>query len=114
MQEQALTFPELVGAARRRIVPIIAVSVVVLAAAVPIVFAWPALYRSSAKILFEEQEIPREYVRSTVTTIADERIQVITQQVMTRSTLMQIIEKYNLYPKERRMRSRISSIACGA
>jgi uncharacterized protein involved in exopolysaccharide biosynthesis len=41
-------------------------------------------------------------VRSTVTSYADERIQVIGQQVMTRATLMQIVEKYGLYARERR------------
>jgi len=102
MQEQAPTLPELAGIVRRRAVPILVALGVVLAVSLPIVFAWPAVYRSSATILIEEQEIPREYVRSTVTTIADERIQVITQQVMTRSTLMHIVEKYDLYPKERR------------
>ena len=102
MEEEALTLQELIGAARRRIVPVAAVACAVLAVAVPIVFAWPAVYRSTATILIEEQEIPRELVRSTVTTIADQRIQVITQQVMTRATLMQIVEKYDLYPRERR------------
>jgi polysaccharide biosynthesis transport protein len=102
MQEEALSLQELIGAARRRILPVAAVSVCVLAVAVPIVFAWPAVYRSTATILIEEQEIPRELVRSTVTTMADERIQVISQQVMTRSMLMQIVQKYDLYPRERR------------
>src|SRR5262245_20655554 len=102
MQEQGQTFQELIGTARRRVVPVAAVALAVLVIGVPIVLAWPAVFRSTATILIEEQEIPKEFVRSTVTTIADERIQVITQQVMTRSTLMQIVEKYDLYAKERR------------
>jgi uncharacterized protein involved in exopolysaccharide biosynthesis len=63
---------------------------------------WPPVYRSTATILIEEQGIPRDLVRSTVTSFADERIQVITQQVMTRATLIQIVEKYDLYGRERR------------
>src|SRR5262245_52701604 len=102
MQEQAPSLQELAGAARRRIVPIAAVAAAVFVVGVPVVLAWPAVFRSTATILIEEQEIPKEFVRSTVTTIADERIQVITQQVMTRSTLMQIVEKYDLYARERR------------
>lgn len=62
----------------------------------------PPVYRSTATILIEEQEIPPELVRSTITSFADQRIQVISQQVMTRANLMQIVERYNLYPRQRR------------
>ena len=58
--------------------------------------------RSTATILIEEQEIPPDLVRTTISSYADQRIQVISQQVMTRSTLMQIVEKYDLYPKQRK------------
>jgi len=49
--------------------------------------ALPSVYRSIATILIEEQEIPTDLVRSTVTTFADQRIQVITQRIMTRANL---------------------------
>jgi len=102
MEEQSFSLQELLGIARRRAVLIGAAALAVLALATPAALLWPAVYRSTATILIEEQEIPRELVRSTVTSLADERIQVISQQVMTRSTLMQIVEKYDLYPRERR------------
>ncbi len=41
-------------------------------------------------------------MRTTISSFADQRIQVISQQVMTRSTLMQIVEKYDLYPQRRK------------
>jgi uncharacterized protein involved in exopolysaccharide biosynthesis len=50
-----------------------------------------------ATILIQEQEIPQELVRSTVTSFADERIQVISQQIMTRAVLLDLVNKYNLY-----------------
>src|SRR5215510_10026474 len=105
MEEQSLSLRELIAIARRRALWIALVSAALLAVAVPFAMLWPAVYRSTATILIEEQEIPRDLVRSTVTSIADERIQVISQQVMTRSTLMQIVEKYDLYPRERRYAS---------
>jgi uncharacterized protein involved in exopolysaccharide biosynthesis len=61
----------------------------------------PEVYRSSATILVQEQEIPPDLVRSTVTSFADERIQVISQQVMTRAILLQLADKYGLYEKYR-------------
>jgi len=58
----------------------------------------PATYRSSATILIEQQEIPQELVRSVITSFADQRVQVISQRVMTTQNLLRLIELYNLYP----------------
>jgi succinoglycan biosynthesis transport protein ExoP len=66
----------------------------------------PATYSASATILIEQQEIPQEVVRSTITSFADQRIQVISQRVMTTQNLLAIAEKYNLYPWQRRTRPR--------
>ena len=65
-------------------------------------FIWPPTYQSASTILIEEQEIPAELIQSTVTSYAAQRIQVISQRVMTRSNLLEIIEKYNLYESERK------------
>lgn len=62
----------------------------------------PAIFRSTSVILIEKQEIPVDLVRSTVTSYADQRIQVISQRVMTTQNLTSVINKYNLYEKERR------------
>ncbi len=61
---------------------------------------WPATYKSSAIILIEQQEIPQDLVRSTVTSYADQRIQVISQRVMSSANLKKIIKKYGLYQDE--------------
>lgn len=66
----------------------------------------PAIYRSSAVILIEQQEIPTELVRSTVTSFADQRIQVISQRAMTTENLTNIIEKYDLYKEEQQTKPR--------
>ena len=65
---------------------------------VAVVMLWPPKYESSATILIEQQEIPQDLVRSTITSFADQRIQVLSQQVMTTSNLLRIINKYELYP----------------
>ncbi|THJ20963.1 MAG: lipopolysaccharide biosynthesis protein [Nitrospira sp. CG24E] len=61
-------------------------------------FLWPATYKSMATILIEEQEVPTDLVRSTITSYADQRIETIKQQVMSRTTLWKVVEQYNLYP----------------
>jgi len=63
----------------------------------------PSEFRSTATILIEQQEIPQELVRSTVTSYADQRIQVISQHVMARSNLVKIIDHYQLYANERKL-----------
>ena len=66
----------------------------------------PARYRSSGTILIEQQELPADLVRSTVTSFADQRIQVISQRVMTTETLLKLIHRFELYADERGGESR--------
>lgn len=66
----------------------------------------PSVYRSTATILIEQQEIPEDLVRSTVTSFADQRIEMISQRVMTTTNLWSIIEKYDLYADDRRRKPR--------
>ena len=63
--------------------------------------ALPPIFRSEARILVESQQIPTELVRPTVTAGAKERIQVIEQRVMTRENLLDIVEKFRLFPGKR-------------
>ena len=65
-----------------------------------VVTSMPSVYKSVSTILIEEQEIPSDLVKSTVTTYADQRIQIISQQVMTRANLWQIIKDFNLFEKK--------------
>jgi uncharacterized protein involved in exopolysaccharide biosynthesis len=62
---------------------------------------WPSTYVSTATILIEQQEVPSDLVRSTITSFADQRIQTINQRVMTSDNLLGIVEKFNLYPQQR-------------
>ena len=66
------------------------------------IFLWPNRYLSNATILIEDPEIPPGLVPTTVTTMAARQIQYINQRVMTRTNLQQIIEKFDLFPKERK------------
>ncbi len=89
---------------RRRKTMILTVGAALLAASAALAFLLPAVYRSTATILIEEQEIPSDLVRSAIATYADQRIETIKQQVLSRSTLWHIVEQYDLY-KDLRKRS---------
>ena len=102
MEEQIKDLSDYIDAFRRRRKSILTVTGVIFVISVFVAMLWPPTYRSTATILIEEQEIPQDLVRSTITSFAAQRIQTISQTVMTRANLMQIIEKYGLYKKKRR------------
>lgn len=84
-------------AVRRRAVPMAVVFGAVFALALLLAVFWPPTYLSKGTILIEQQEIPQDYVRSAISSFADERVQVISQRVMTSANLLGIIEKFSLY-----------------
>jgi polysaccharide chain length determinant protein (PEP-CTERM system associated) len=69
----------------------------VLVLGVAVTLLLPPKYRSAGTILIESQQIPTDLVQATVTSYADERIEVIKQRVMTRENLLRIIRKYGLF-----------------
>jgi uncharacterized protein involved in exopolysaccharide biosynthesis len=75
---------------------------IILAISVLLAVGLPSIYQSKATILIEQQEIPTDLVRSTVTSYAGERIQVISQKVMTTDNLSKIINDYDLYKTDRK------------
>jgi uncharacterized protein involved in exopolysaccharide biosynthesis len=58
----------------------------------------PAQYLSQGTILVASQEIPTDLVRPTVAALANDRIQVIEQRIMTRDNLLAIAKKFPLTP----------------
>lgn len=86
---------------RRRFRVFLLTFIVVLVAAFLVIQSLPARYTSSAVILVESQQIPDELIRAAVTSAAYERIRVIEQRVMTRQNLVDVIDKFGLYSKDR-------------
>jgi capsular polysaccharide biosynthesis protein len=58
---------------------------------------YPATYRSETSILVVPQRVPESYVRATVTARIEDRLNTITQQILSRTRLQRIINEYNLY-----------------
>lgn len=71
----------------------------------------PAIYRAESTILIEEQQIPQEFVQTTITSYVEERLQVITQQIMSRPRLQEIIDRFGLYPEMQKNRTKEEIIA---
>lgn len=85
----------------RRKIWILIPAIVLMAVVVVFTYSLPATYKSEGLILIESQEIPQDLIRTTVTSYADQRIEVIKQRLMTTTRVMQIVNKYNLYAEER-------------
>ncbi len=63
----------------------------------------PPKYTAKGTILVESQQIPTEFIRSTINAYAQERIQTIRQRVMTRNRLLQVADKYTVFPRTTRL-----------
>ncbi len=99
-QEDSKSLSEYLVIFKRRRWHFLIASAAVFIVAALLALSWPATYRSTATILIEEQEIPREMVQSTITSFAAQRIQVITQRIMTVDTITDIVERLGLYQPE--------------
>lgn len=61
----------------------------------------PGIYRSEAVLLVDAPVVPQHYVVPNVTSDLRSRLQTITQQILSRTRLLQIIEEFRLYAKEK-------------
>lgn len=95
--ESQLTLNYIKGIIRRRknIGALLFISI--LTVFVVIALLLPAIYRSRVEILIENQQIPEDYVKSTSTSYAEQRLEKISRKVMSYSKLVSMIEKHNLY-----------------
>lgn len=92
---------EYVRAAKHRRLRLLASFAIGMVLSVLLAVLLPSKYRSSGTILIEQQEMPQEFVRSSVSSYADQRVQVISKRVMTTETLLNIVRRYELYPNLR-------------
>jgi succinoglycan biosynthesis transport protein ExoP len=58
----------------------------------------PPRYQSSTLILVEQPTMPKDYVTPNVNDDLQERMQSITQQILSRTRLLRISDQFNLYP----------------
>ncbi len=81
---------------RRKWVAILAFAVP-MAAGVSLVAFLPNIYRSTATVLVDRQQVPEAFVRSTVTSALETRLQTISQEILSRSRLEALINRFDLY-----------------
>jgi polysaccharide biosynthesis transport protein len=60
-------------------------------------WVFPSSYKSSTQILVEAPAMPRNYVVSNINDDLQDRVQNITEQILSRTRLLQIIDHFDLY-----------------
>ena len=95
--EQFTDLSSILGILKRRALYFLVPAILIMAGGSTVVMLLPAIYRSQATILVESQQIPSELVRSTVTALADERLQVIQQKTISRDNVLALAKKFSLF-----------------
>jgi succinoglycan biosynthesis transport protein ExoP len=65
----------------------------------------PSTYRSGTLILVEQPSVPSKYVESNIESDIQHQLDSITQQILSRTRLIRIIDSVGLYAKERKHKS---------
>lgn len=61
----------------------------------------PKTYRSETLILVDPQKVPSDYVKPTVSSDVTDRLQTISQEILSRTRLEKIIDQFGLYKDQR-------------
>ncbi|MCP4178958.1 MAG: protein GumC, partial [bacterium] len=61
----------------------------------------PKIYQSSTSILIQPQKVPGDYIKSIVSTDINSRLATISQQILSRSNLEKIIDRFKLNRKSK-------------
>lgn len=91
----------LLGAIRYRYRLILFVFATVLIAATAFIMRMPDVYRSETQILVNPQRVSDKYVNSVVTMDPSERLNTLSQQILSSSRLETIMDDLHLFPKLR-------------
>src|SRR4030042_2929311 len=61
----------------------------------------PKVYMAETLILVQPQKVPETFVRTTITESVTERLNTISEEILSRTVLEKIIHEFNLYPELR-------------
>jgi succinoglycan biosynthesis transport protein ExoP len=98
----AETIEKGLGLVKRRRWWIAAPAFVIALATVFVLYLLPNKYTSEATILVVQQQVPERYVVPTATTDLSKALEAMTQEVLSRTRLLGIIDEFGLYAKEKK------------
>ncbi len=100
MENEEYSIEDVLIVLRRRIAYMLAPILIIVPVGFAIIMLLPPLYVAQGKILVESQQISQSLVQSTANTYIDERLQTIRQRVTTRNRLLEVAEKFDVFPRE--------------
>ena len=80
----------------------ILVFALVLAGSLSLVSSLPSIYRSTATVLVDRRDVAEAFARGAVTGELETRLETISQEVLSRSRLEELIKRFDLYPEMRK------------
>ena len=101
MKTDERTFSDYMAMLRRRRGVAAAVGLPILLGFVVAAFTLPAVYEANAIVQIQRPQIPEAMIRTTVAAYAEELLASVRQQVLTTGNVIDVIERFNLYPDKR-------------
>jgi len=95
--DRQLSIDDYVAILRRRLWVIVIPAILGPVIGYAVSLALPERYTSQTLVLIEQQKVPDSYVRSVVTEQLHERLATMSEQILSRTRLQPIIERFGLY-----------------
>ena len=99
MDHESKSIADYLALLKRRRKIVVASLIAISLLGVTVAYSIPPMYRSTSRFLIEQQDIPEDIVQSTVTSYVDEQIQEVRQRAMSSANMVELIDKYGLYPQ---------------
>ncbi|MGH9534149.1 MAG: GNVR domain-containing protein [Terriglobales bacterium] len=105
LRHRPLTGADVAELVRRRWAWVLVPALLIAGGGIVAVRHLPKLYQSEAMILVEPQRVPTDFVKPTVNEDTDQLLVEISEEILSRTHLLALIQHYGLYP---RLRDRLS------
>jgi succinoglycan biosynthesis transport protein ExoP len=105
MEQESFNLMDYVEILKRRKWSFIIPTVIIIVVTTAIALVLPPIFKSTAKILIEEQDIPADFVTATVSSYAQQRLESINQRIMSSTRLAEVIQQFRLYEDLREKRT---------
>ena len=96
-----LTLQDYAGILKRRFLLILACTILLLGISTCFSYTLPPQYTSQTLVLIEQQKVPEDYVKPVVNEDLGARLASMREQILSRSRIEPIIERFNLYAGNR-------------
>ena len=95
--ENTVDLKHYINVFKRRKVYFLLPAVIILIVVTDLAFVLPSIYKATATVLIEQQDIPENLVSTTVSGYVEERLRTVTKRVLGDDSLSAVVEQFGLY-----------------